>query len=261
MNLPKLATCVYLIFLLLVLLSLTNISFSQSKMDTAKKTIDFKGSISVTNNGFSVIPSFTLGKPATVMLFAIGGKKFSFEPELRFSLQAKPWSFLFWFRYKIIKKDRFSMGVGVHPALNFRTDPAFINGIAQDVTIARRYFAAEIAPSYQLAKSIGISAYYLHSFGLDNGTIGNTDFLTFRTHFSNIKLSKTVFLQFNPQVFYLKMDERDGFYATSTLTLAKKDFPFSISSIMNKAIRSNIVSKDFDWNISIIYAFDKKFIR
>lgn len=99
------------------------------------------------------------------------------------------------------------------------------------------------------------------SIGLDEGTTRQTDFVALRAHFSNIPLSKKLFLQFNPQIFYLKTDERDGTYLTSILTLAKKNFPISISSIMNKGIQTNIISKDFDWNVSLVYSFHKKFVR
>jgi hypothetical protein len=43
--------------------------------DSTQQVLNFKGNVSITNNGFSVIASFTLGKPATVIIFAVGGKK------------------------------------------------------------------------------------------------------------------------------------------------------------------------------------------
>ena len=247
-------------FVLALLRTFTHFSFSQN--DTTKRILNFKGSISATNNGFSVIPSFALGKPATIINLAIGGKKFSFEPELRFSLEGKPWSFLFWGRYKLLKTDKFSLNIGMHPALNFRAEiVSTANGDSKEVMVTRRYLAGEFSPSYQLSKNIGVGVYYLYSRGIDEGTTKNTNFVALRGNLSNIPLSKKLFLQFNPQIFYLKTDDRDGVYFTSIMTLTKRDFPISISSIMNKAIQTNIVSKDFDWNVSLVYSFNKKFVR
>nr|MBP6073208.1 hypothetical protein [Flavobacterium sp.]MBP6100608.1 hypothetical protein [Flavobacterium sp.] len=62
----------------------------------------FSGGITVTNNGISLLPTFTLGKPAAIFDFAVKSKRWSFEPQLRFSLEGKPWSFVFWGRYKVI---------------------------------------------------------------------------------------------------------------------------------------------------------------
>jgi hypothetical protein len=69
-------------------------------------------------------------------------------------------------------------------------------------------------------------------------------------------------VRFSAQVYYLKMDDNDGYYATSTVTLAKKNFPFSISSILNKAIETNIpLGKDFTWNLSLVYTFNKSYVE
>lgn len=65
-----------------------------------------------------------------------------------------------------------------------------------------------------------------------------------------------------PQFYYLKQDERDGFYVTSKLTLAKRNFPLSISAIINKTIQTDITAgKNFVWNESLIYSFNKKYVK
>jgi len=64
-----------------------------------------------------------------------------------------------------------------------------------------------------------------------------------------------------PQVFYINQDGKDGYYVNSTFTLAKQDFPLSVSSIINKEVRSNIPgSKDFIWNVSPVYSFNKNYV-
>jgi len=50
----------------------------------ALKAYHFNGNISVTNNGFSFIPTFSLSKPTTIVDLSVGGKKFSFDPQFRF---------------------------------------------------------------------------------------------------------------------------------------------------------------------------------
>ena len=101
--------------------------------------------------------------------------------------------------------------------------------------------------------------YYLRSIGFEESSVKNTHFITLNANFNKIRLYKTYYLKFSPQIYYLKMDENDGFYATTTLTLAKTDFPLSIQSIMNKTIESGIPSKDFLWNVSLIYSFGKQY--
>lgn len=45
-----------------------------------KPVYHFNGNVSITNNGFSLIPSFSLGKPATVAIISVGGERFSLDP-------------------------------------------------------------------------------------------------------------------------------------------------------------------------------------
>ncbi len=248
-------------FLLFTFLLAVHVSFSQ-KADSIKVLSHFSGSAAVTNNGISIVPSFSLGKPAVIFNLSMGKKRFSFDPDLRFSLAGKPWSFLFWGRYKLAGSGRFQMSAGTHLGLNFKTSVLPINGDTSETTVTRRYLAGELFPRYLLTKNISIGIYYLYSHGLDAGTIGNTNFLTFQTGFSNIELPKQLFMKFTPQFYYLKLDKQDGFYFTASLTLARKKFPLAISAIVNKTIQTDIAgSKDFVWNVSLVYAFHKNYVE
>lgn len=236
-------------------------SFSQKK-DSTKSITHFSGSVSITNNGISIVPSFSLGKPAAIFSLSVGKNRYSFEPDLRFSLAGKPWSFLFWGRYKLVTTDRFKINTGAHLGLNFKTSVIPINGDSSETTVARRYLASELSPNYFLTKKISIGFYYLYSHGLDAGTIGNTHFITFNLNYSNIKITDQFILNINPQFYYLKLDAQDGIYFTSSLTVAKKHFPLAVSTILNKEIKSTISgSKDFLWNISLVYNFNKKYVN
>ena len=77
--------------LLLALLHLSYLAFSQ-KTESTQIASHFGGAVTVTNNGISFIPTFTLGKPAVIFDLSMG-KRLSFEPQFRFALEGKPWSF------------------------------------------------------------------------------------------------------------------------------------------------------------------------
>lgn len=264
MNLSKSTTSIQKIGLLVAMLCLAQFASAQSQ-DSTKHVLNFMGAASVTNNGFSFIPSFSLGKPAAIFNFNVnGGKRFSFEPEFRFDLEgARPWSFIFIWRYKLINAERLKLTIGTHlPALNFRTVSVIKNGVALDVIQTQRFFPVlEVAPNYMLNKSISIGAFFLYGHSPEVDATKNTHFVSLRSNFSNVKLSKQLYMRFNPQVFYLKSGDKDGFYAAANLTLAKKNFPFSLSSMMNKALKTEIAGKDFNWNISLGYTFGSNYTR
>ena len=247
--------------LVTLFLLFSHLAFSQMP-DSLKRIRYFSGTLSVTNNGISIVPSFSLGKPAAIFIFSLAQKRFSFEPDLRFSLTGKPWSFLFWGRYQIVAKEKFKLNTGAHLGLNFKTSVLPVNGDSSETTVARRYLAGELFPRFLLSKNISVGIYYLYSHGLDAGTIKNTNFLTLNFSFSNIKLSDQFFMRIYPQFYYLKLDAQDGFYFTSAFTIARKNFPLFISAIINKTITSNITgNKNFVWNLSLNYSFYKKYLK
>jgi hypothetical protein len=249
-------------YLLFFSLSLVSQSAFSQQVDSVKSEKHFGGTVTVTNNGISLLPSFSLGRPAAVFDLNVGNKKLTFEPQFRFGLDGKPWSFIFWWRYKLIQHEKFKLSVGAHPSFVFKPTTIIVNGVDDDTFYVQRYLATEISPNYFITKNITVGVYYLHSTGLDKGAIQETNFITINANFNNIKLSDDFYMKFNPQIFYLKMDKPDGFYATATLTILKKNFPLSIQSIVNKAIETMIPAKsNFVWNVSLIYSFNKNYVR
>jgi hypothetical protein len=250
-------------YLLFVLLLLVRLASAQSD-DSKKRTLNLRGSISATNNGFSLIPTFSLGKPALVTIFSMSGsRRISFEPEFRYGLDFKPWSFVFIWRYKLIRREKFQFILGTHlPALNFVTTSVLKNGVQTNVIQTRRFFpVVEAMPRYIVSKNVSLSLFYLYGGGYEKGLVKHSNFFNFGATFQRIPLHKKWFLRFNPQLYYLQMDANDGFYTAAGLTLVRQNFPISIGTLMNKKLKTSIVSKDFDWNVSLIYAFDKKYVR
>jgi hypothetical protein len=248
--------------LITALLSAALLSFTNVRAQTKDSTLFFRSALSVTQNGFSFIPSFSLGKPAVIFEPSVGNKRLSFEPQFRFAMEGKPWSFIFIYRYKIIDRNKFQLTVGGHiPAIVFGNDSIVANGVRKDFIIARRFIAGELMPNYQLTKNTNIGLMYLQGHGFQKDATQNTWFLGLRSSISNIQLSERFFARFAPMVFFLKTDADAGYYFTYTFTLAAKKFPISIQHILNRAIQSEIQAKKFDWNISLVYSFDKNYIR
>jgi hypothetical protein len=247
-------------FLLLIAVFIsTSVLFAQESnpiKNETKDNIKVKGSINVTNNGISIIPTFTLGKPAAIVNLSIGTSRLTFEPEFRVSLEGKPWAFIFWGRYKAYKSDKFSLNIGAHPALAFKTVPLTKDGVENDYIVTQRYVATEVVPTYHITKDITLGMYYLYSHGIDIGTVKNTHFVTLNTGFSNIKVSNSLRMKVSPQVYYLRMNDADGFYTSTTFTVSKVNNPISVAVFFNKVIDTDIkASKDFVWNATLTYAF------
>ncbi len=245
-------TAAYVTVLLLVCLS----SFNAMAQEEAEPFLDdFSGSASITNNGISLVPSFSLGDPALLFDLKFIKGKLSFEPDMRFSLEGKPWSFLFWLRYKAIENERFSLRLGAHPALNFFTVNIVRNGQPEELLETRRYLAYEVAPTFKISDKVGLGVLYLYGYGFDEG-VKNTHFMVLNSYFNNLHISEKLYLSISPQAYYLISDDLDGLYIVGFISLIKKDFPISLSAILNKAIDTEILPEDdFTWSISLVYGF------
>ena len=251
--------------LTLVALTISPLLMAQEG-DTTRQEVYIKGEFSVTNNGISLIPSFSLGKPATVVDLKAGGKRYEFNPQLRFDLEGfKPWSFGFISRYKFILKNRWFMSVGTHfPGLVFNTQSVVKNGVTMNETTVMRFLPFEYYAGFAVNEKVQFGLFAMYGLGLNkndpNQPKKNT-FISAQARIDQVRLYKKLFLLFNPQVYYLRMDNSDGFFASTSLTLARQNTPFSITTLFNKVITSEIAVKGFDWNVSLVYSFKNELYK
>jgi hypothetical protein len=247
---------------LIFLFCITSFWLMSQSVDSTSKTINFRGTASITNNGFSFIPAFSLGKPAAIFSFNInGGKRFSFDPEFRFALKdGRPWSFIFIWRYKLVNQKKFQATLGAHfPAVPFRV-LAYQNSPDIKNTLAvSRVMPIEFTPNIVINKNNSISLFCLYAKGLSDDAVNNTNVVMLRS-ISNISLSKNITFRINPQLFYLRLDNKKGNYFASNFTLLSKKTPFYLGSSFNTPLKSDIGGKSFNWNISLGYALERKLI-
>lgn len=236
-------------------------SFSQEE-DSLKNTLSINGMISVTNNGFSFIPAFTLDKPAALAFISIEKKRLSFNTEARYALDGRPWALAFIPRYKLIdtKKQQISIGVQF-PSISFARIPVVKDGVQQETIQAQQSITPEINANLSISNHVGIGTSYLYNRGLGNTLPKNGHFLGLWGNVANIKVLKTLQLSFNSQVFYLYLDHTHGYYTAWSFVLSKDKCPITLSSMMYKTINSNIGGKDANWNLSINYVFGRKYVK
>ncbi len=241
------------------LLSFPLIVFSRDA-DSTKVPLDVGIRIGITNNGFSFIPAFTLDEPATSLDISLKWKRFSMEPQFQYSLKAKPWSFIFFYRYKAIARKKYQLTVGSHlPALAFVTADALPGQGDPDRIYVDRIVAGELINTLVVNPRVILGMYYIYSRGVQTESLRNGHYLSLNASFPNIRISDKIRLNFSPQVFYLRLDDRDGYYVSSNLTIGKSGLPFSVGSTMYKTFNNEIGGKDFNWNISLYYSCAKKY--
>lgn len=222
--------------------------------DSLRKAIPLTSSanINITNNGVSLFPNLSLGKPASVINVSIGKNTIFFEPELRWGLNGKPWSYIYWLRYRPQRiSKQFGFHLGVHPSYVIRENRVIVNGAMVNRYVTQRYFAGEAVPVWFPSSKFALGLHVLRAIGLDDYAVRQSLFIALQPRFTHIGLNKKYFLSYYPQVFYLALDDNDGSYFSHTINLNRSRFPFFISSVFTYKIKSSIPGDDIVWNIGL----------
>ena len=224
-----------------------------AQQDSTRQRADVGGTLTVTSKGISTIPSFTLGRPAAMLDVSVARNGLSFEPQFRAGLDGKPWSVILWGRYRLVRRERLRVDLGGHPSLNFRTTRVTTGGVSRDVIVARRYLAGELGSTWWLARNVGIGPYYLYSRGLEQDVARNTHFVSLRATIS-APLPGRLVARLTPQAYFLKTDALRGTYGYAGLTVSKRGFPLSASTVVNRVIRTDLAGERLLWNVNLHYA-------
>ena len=215
-----------------------------SQNETVREDVQVSGAAAITSNGISLVPNFSLEQPAAIFNLNLYKGNFSFEPEFTFSLQeGRPWYQLYWLRYRIIDEGRFKLRTGTHLGLNFIK----VTDITGNESIqTERYLVGELAPCYQLADKYQCGYFITYwARGFDIDTSDPLHFLTLNATFNNLSISKTLYLEFTPEIYYVSsFGDGEGSYVTALLKLSKVNFPLSISSRINQAISTQIEGRE-----------------
>jgi len=250
------------IFLAIIVLLSNYCSIAQSTYDSTAKPLQINGSAAITNNGISIIPTFSLNAPAMIFNFYIKKNRFSFDPDIRATFDGRKGSMIFWFRYKLIKDKKFTLGAGIHPAYNLALRTITENGKTWNITQARRFIAYEVNTNYKFSNHFSVGPYLLRGMGLQSDGPKSTIFLALNTNFTNLPLGNQFRFSWTPQFYYLYLDKSDGVYLANNFKFSHDKSPFALQSIMNKEINTNIKgSKNFAWNLILTYSFGNSYYK
>lgn len=225
------------------------------------KINNFTASALFQTKGISTIPNLTLGKPAFTFDLKVG-RRLSFEPQFRFAATGEPWALVLWWRYNAVSTSKFRLDLSTNYSFSYKTITVTTSGEPQELIRTTRYLVGAAAPEYILNKYFSIGAYIFYNRGIEKFITRNTLMLSFRPSFSNIPIAKNITARFNPEIYHLAMDDDEGIFFNARLSINKKNFPISLSALINKPIKSNIPSEyDLLWNAGISYTFNNKYVE
>lgn len=225
-------------------------SYSSETADSSKTYLKPAFTVSLNSNGISSIPAFSLGKPAVVATIGLAKGRFSFDPNLAYGLDMKPWYVDSWLHYMIVDKPVFKLRTGVNFSMYFSEYKLPDKEILQ----GERYLALELAGFYYFTPGSYISVLYWNDNGLEPGTISG-HYLSLAGERSEIRIGRYVLLSANFQIFYIGYDgNNDGLFISPKISFSVRNIPFSVFIQATQPIKSNISPfPGFKWNIGLSY--------
>jgi hypothetical protein len=234
-----------------ILFLILTTSVSAEKPDSLKNKLNAGVTFSLNSNGIASIPAFSLDKPAMMASVFLVKGRFSYEPNLAYGLDGKPWFIDNWFHYKIVMMPKYDFRVG----FNLSTFAQKYQLPEGSIMEAQRYFAFEMTQTYKFSSKSFLSLAYWNDRGQEKGTLKG-HFLSLTGERSELPVGKNVLLAVNVMLFYINYDgNNDGLFVSPKISLSVRNIPASVFLQATQAIQSNIDPfPGFRWNVGISYS-------
>lgn len=224
---------------------------SREIADSMKVPFRFLGNITVTNNGISPIPAFALGEPALMVRLSAYKKQFSYDPNMAWSLNGRPWYINNWLHYKFIDKPKFEFRSGINANLYFSPcTTAEVN-----ITKVQRLGMFELAVTYEPSSKGSVGLLFWYSKGFDRGTLSGhlIDLFAIRSFTIGDKLLFNIMSQF----FYMdNTGKMDGLLISGKFILSYTKTHISLFTQETQALLSNMEPfPGFTWNVGVSWSY------
>jgi hypothetical protein len=240
------------IFWCLLFLFIFSLTFSKENADSSKAKLKFNGNVSLNSNGIAPIPSFSLNKPAIIAAFTLQKKRFSFDPQIAYGLNLRPWLIDTWTHYRIIYRPSFELRTGVDFGMIFSE----YNTGEYEILQGQQYLTFEIAVIYRFSPKSSVSLMLWNDNGQDPATI-NGNFYNLVYDLADIKIGHAILLSANIQLFAIQYTgNNDGLFISPRISSSLRNIPLSLFFQATQTLTSNIEPyQGFKWNAGLAYMF------
>jgi len=236
----------------LLLIFIFKLGYSVEKSDSSNSKLKFNGNVSLNSNGMAPIPAFSLGKPALIAAFTLQKKRFSYDGQIAYGLDLRPWIIDNWLHYRIICKPKFELRTGVDFAMFFSEIDEEDHKILQ----GQQYITFEIATIFKFSPRSILSLMYWSDNGQDYGTISG-GFYNIVYERTDIEIGNTILFAAALQLFYLEYTgNNDGLFISPRIAASVKKIPLSLFFQATQPLTTNVEpNPGFKWNAGLAYIF------
>ena len=215
----------------------------------------FSGIVNIGTNGIAIIPAFALRRPGIAAFLNIRKGRFIYRPQFGFGIEGSPWFFNNCLIYESVKTEKFTLGTGLVWGAGFKRPEIVHNGVMQQVAVGERFLWLEVSPEYRFKKNLSLSSRVWYGFNFEEGSADQILFTSVKLNINKIRLFKPLYLNLQPQLFYLGLDHQEhGFFMFSTAQLGVDRIPVLFTAQINTPFTHNIEPSPVTlWNFGLTF--------
>jgi len=240
------------VLIIFIFCSISILAIPNEKPDSLKSHVEVSGVVSLNSNGIAPIPYFALGKPALISNISISKNRFSYDPQLAYGFDMRPWIMDNWFHYKLISKPEFELRTGINTSMFFSA----LDSTGEKIWRGQKYMAFELAAIYKFSQTSSVSLMTWLDRGLEDGTVSGY-FINLVGDMSDIAIGKHILMAVSLQTFYINYTgKNDGLFISPKISFSSRNLPIVIYSQGIQPLICNISPfPSFQWNAGIGYSF------
>ncbi|MHB1922709.1 MAG: hypothetical protein ACYCOO_10780 [Chitinophagaceae bacterium] len=203
--------------------------------------------------GLAPVPFFSFDKPIAAFSLSVTKGNFSYNPGFARGLTGVPWYIDNWLKYRLINNhDKLQVSLGVNPALVFINEPLAANPATP---IATRNLIIALFGNYHMSDKLSFQFTYWYNIGFDSKPLSG-HFLDISCIISNISISKKLYINLKPELFYFNNFGRiDGLFTSETISVGRRKFPISLYFQGVDKLWASFPANNFIWNLGLTYVF------
>jgi len=229
------------------------ISVSASDSDSTKHPVQISGMVSLNSNGVAQVPAFAAGKPVVMLNLSVRKGRFSYDPNIAYGLNFKPWIFDNWFHYRLVDKLKFELRTGCNVSMFFSE---FKNADTTGIWYGQRYFTPELAGTFKFDKNRSLAVMLWYDIGVEPNTISGLFYNLMYDRYG-IPAGRHITLGVNVMLFYIDYTgNNDGFFISPKFSATSTKLPLSLFFQAIQPFTSNMNPyPNFQYNFGIGFIF------
>jgi hypothetical protein len=218
------------------------------RTDEVHDSLVLHATIAISKIELAPIPVQPLEYPSLSVFVSLKNGNWSYNPDLTFTWNAKPWIINNWVHYRLFNKKKLQINAGINPFLYFANSMA---DSQKQVRTATQNLSVELSADYKFSTSWSANIDYRYDHGFNNVVPKGNFYCASVSKLQD--MSKSLFFRLNGHAIYFAYPGHfHGLFVAGEMILGSKKLPVSLSLQAMQQVSSKSNVSSFLWNTGLV---------